>query len=204
MVVIAISGQPGAGSTTTARLLAERMHLNYFSPGRVFKDIGRGTLSSQFYYEEFKAGCDRAGLTIPSLLASDDTQGTLNLWNTPFGKDARLHKVIDDLQKSIARKGNVVLDGKLSLYMIREAHKKIWLKASRTKRAQRVYERDGLPLKEAEKMLHERETVERAEWKSMYGVDYWTQEAMAHKVIDTTDKSPSQVALEIEQGLLQN
>ncbi len=202
MVVIAISGQPGAGSTTTARLLAERMKLNYFSPGRVFKDLGKGTAHEQFYYDEFKARCDRLGLVIPSLSASNDTSGTVDLWNTSFGKDPRLHKIIDDLQKSIARKGNVVLDGKLSLHMIREANLRVWLKASRQKRAQRVYERDAIPLIDAEKLLHKRESIEREEWKAMYGIDYWMQEVLANKVIDTTNKSPSQVALEIEQGLL--
>lgn len=200
MVVIVISGQPGAGSTTTAKLLAERKGLRYFSPGRVFKDIGRGALKDQFYYNEFKRRCDRLKLIVPDFTASNDTHSTLDLWNTAFGKDPRLHKVLDDLQKSVALQGDVVLDGKLSLHMIPNATLKVWLKASRAKRAERTCYRDG-SLAEAEKKLYQRETIERKEWHDMYGLDYWTQESMAHLVIDTTDKSPSQVALDIEHRI---
>lgn len=200
MVVIVISGQPGAGSTTTARLLAERKNLRYFSPGRVFKDIGRGTLKEQFYYREFKQRCDQLSLEIPNFSATNDTKSTLDLWNTSFGKDSRLHKVLDDLQKLVALQGDAVLDGKLSLHMIPNATLKVWLKASRAKRAERTNRRDG-SFEDAEKKLHERESIERNEWHAMYGIDYWAQEALAHLVIDTTDKSPSQAALEIEQRI---
>lgn len=200
MVVIAISGQPGSGSTTTAKLLAERKGLRYFSPGRVFKDISRGVVKDQFYYLEFKRRCDKVGLIIPHFSSNNDTHGTLDLWKTPFGKDPRLHKVIDDLQKSVASQDNAVLDGKLSLHMIPSATLKVWLKASRPRRAERTRTRDGSSI-DAEKELHERETIERKEWHDMYGLDYWTQEGLAHVVIDTTDKSPSQVALEIENKI---
>lgn len=204
MVVIAISGQPGAGSTTTAKLLADRLHYHYFSPGRVFKDISRGIIQNQFYYPEFKKRCDSIKLTIPVFTQTDDTHGTVDLWKTEFGKNPRLHKVIDDLQKSVASGGNAVLDGKLSLHMIPEATLKVWLKASRQQRAKRVFDRDNLPISEAESLLGERETLERKEWKSMYGLDYWEQEGRAHLVIDTGDKSPSQVALLIEQHVGRN
>lgn len=199
MVVIVISGQPGAGSTTTAKILAEKKGLHYFSPGRVFKDIGRGNLKDQFYYAEFKRRCGELDLIVPDFSAKNDTTSTVDLWNTSFGRDPRLHKVIDDLQKSIALQGNVVLDGKLSLHMVPYADLKIWLKASLACRAERTQSRDGSDC--AEEKLHERETLERKEWNEMYGLDYWSQEEFAHFVIDTTDKSPSSVAQEIESYL---
>lgn len=204
MVVIAISGQPGAGSTTTSNILASRLNLRYFSPGRLFKDIAKGTVTDQYYYNLFKEKCDKLKISIPSRALSDDSHATLELWNSSFGKSKSFHKIIDDLQKELAAKGNIVIDGKLSLNMIPRANVKIWLKASLPARALRAAGRDSLIPNEAQQVLASREQAEREEWKKMYGFDYWEQEKQADLVIDTSGKSPEEVVSLILEKLSNN
>ena len=50
-LVIAISGLPGSGSTTIAKLLAKNLSLEYFSPGQLFKDIASGKYKEKSYSE---------------------------------------------------------------------------------------------------------------------------------------------------------
>ena len=152
MSVIAISGMPGSGSTTVSKIIAEKLKINHFSPGRAFKDLARDKAEDQFYYSMLKEFCDKAGLKIPKINATDDSNADLGLWNTDFGKNPKFHKIIDyDLQQKLAESGNIIIDGKLSLYMLKNS-KKVWLKASLEERAKRAPKRDGLSLENAKKI----------------------------------------------------
>lgn len=193
MVVIAISGKPGSGSTSVGKLLAGRLGLDYFSPGRLFKDISRGSLREQYYYDLFKELCDSKDLVIPEMMAGDDSHGDIELWNSDFGKSKALHEVIDELQLRLAEKGGIVLDGKLSIRMIKNASVKVWLEASLAVRSKRTAARDGIDFSEAKVIVGEREEVEREEWGRIYGFDYFEQRDEADLLIDTSDMIPEMV-----------
>jgi cytidylate kinase len=201
MVLIAVSGQPGAGSTTVGKALAEKLGVSYFSPGRLFKDIAEGKAKEQHYYSLFKELCDARGLKIPDMSAADDSHATNDFWDTPLGKSEELHNILDDLQKKLAETGDLVLDGKLSLRMIEKADLKVWLKASADERARRSAERDKIPFEEAKKVLLARQAKERKEWYSIYGFDYWDQEEDADLVIDTTEILPEKIVEKIVSAL---
>lgn len=193
MTVIAISGQPGAGSTTTSKVLAKNLGFNHFSPGRVFKDISLGIVKGKFYYPLLQEKCTAHGLILPDYSSSSATQGVIDLWKTEFGKSPEFHKIIDEIQKELAKKGNIVIDGKLSLRMLPDAKLKIWLKADSKVRAKRTANRESLNLQNSQSMLEKRETLERKEWNNIYGFDYWEQENDANLVIDTSSLETSEV-----------
>ena len=117
MVVIAISGKPGAGTSTISKILAKRLGIKYFSPGQKF----------------FK----------PSKM--NDTNETLDLWKSDKGKSKDFHKRIDDYQRKLAKRGNIVICGKLSIWVLKDlADLKVWLDCDFDERVRRTSKRDKI------------------------------------------------------------
>ena len=194
MPVITISGKPGSGSTTIAKLLAEKLNIKHFSAGRMWKDIARGKIKEQYYFPIFNKLCSEKNIVLPELKAQDDSTAVLLLWNTEIGKSLKFNEALDNLQKQLAQEGNIVFDGKLSIHMIPDATISVWLKGQERIRAKRLAERDDKTIFQAITMLQERETKERKEWENMYGFDYFTQEKEADLVVDSTEKSLEEVS----------
>jgi len=177
MVVIAISGKPGAGSSTVAKMVAKRLGVDYFSPGQKFFKPSR----------------------------KDDTTEALNLWKSDKGKSKDFHKKIDDYQRELARKGNVVVCGKLSIWVLKDlADVKVWLDCNFDERVRRTSERDKINLEEARKKLKEREDLEEKEWRKMYRFDRNKQKEIADVVIDTTILSAEEVVEKIVKNYERN
>jgi cytidylate kinase len=162
LVVIAVSGLPGAGTSTIARGLAKRLGIGYFSPGEVFK--GRSKSKRQ-------------------------AEAALEVW-LGGGKERSLHEYLDNLQVEKAREGDVVVCGKLSVYILRDlADFKVWVDCPLDERVRRSAKRDGTTLDEAREELVKRESIETMEWKRIYGMDRGKQKGMADLVIDTAGLS---------------
>lgn len=171
MTVIALSGEPGCGSTTTGKLLAKALGLDFFSVGAYTKEVALRT------HREPK-----------------ETRRASEFWRSKKGSSKKFHKSSDAMQKSLARKGNIVIDGKLSVHMLKNiADAKIWLKAPLSVRAKRVANRDKIPLTDARKIVDEKENLERTNWKRIYGFDYFRQEREADIVINVGSKTPEQI-----------
>ncbi|MCX6818489.1 MAG: cytidylate kinase family protein [Candidatus Aenigmarchaeota archaeon] len=171
MTVIAISGMPGCGSSTTARLLAEKMNLKFFSAGDYTKELAK---------EEAK-------------IDKNQTERIIDFWKTKRGQSKDHHMAVEELQQNIAKDGNIVIESKLGIHFIRNSDFKIWLKAPFKTRAERYVKRDGFHLEKAIGFLREKENSERANWKRIYGIDPFDQEKEADLVIDTSDKSPEEI-----------
>lgn len=198
---IAISGIPGSGSSTVAKLLAKKLAFNYFSPGQLFKDLSTGVAKQKPYFSEFEKICKTKNLQIPDFASGDDTNSLINLWDTEFGKSKDLHNSIDELQVSLSNLGRYVIDGKLSLRMLENAKLKIWLTCSLDARIKRTSGRDKIPSEGTKNLLQRREQQERKEWQKIYGFDYWNQEKDAHLTMDTTHSSPKQIVEKVVKFL---
>ncbi len=203
-LTIAISGLPGSGSTTLSKNLADSLNLDCFSPGQVFKDISTGKIINQHYFDEFNKLCLNENLILPKFEASNDSYGVDLLWRSDFGKSEKLHKIIDDLQAKLAEKKSIVLDGKLSLHMIKTADIKIWLKASDSERIKRTAQRDNISLEDAKDIVLRRGLIEAEEWKKIYGFDYRNQEELADIVLNTSSLSPKEILDKITSYIKHN
>jgi len=192
-LTIVFSGKPGAGSTTSAKLLSERLDYNFFSAGQLFKEVASGKFKDQYYSKKFNEICSVYGLKVPDLNSENDSEGTNDLWNTPFGKSPKLHNVIDALNSSLGNEKRVVIEGKLAINLIQNTDYKVWSYAPFRVRAKREAEKDNLNLRKSWKVLWERQKRERKNWSNIYGFDYWDQKEKADLTIDTSKYSPEEI-----------
>ena len=167
MVVIVISGQPGCGSSTTAKLLAKKLKLKHFSVGDWNKK---------------------------HIKKARETEKSILMWKTRKGSSRKFHIDSDDLAKKYAKKGNIVIDGRLQIRLARGYYDfSVWLWAPKNVRAQRVSRRDNISVKEAGKKISEKERLERKNWLGIYGFDYFQQKKEAGLVLNTGHKKPDKL-----------
>ena len=98
-MLITISGVPGSGKTTVAKLLADRLGLPHVYAG-------------DLYRQEAK----KRGLS-------------LEAFNELCEKDHSIDRALDEAMAARARAGNVVLEGRLAGYLAAENHLqalKVW------------------------------------------------------------------------------
>ncbi len=139
-MIITISGPIGSGKTTIARALSERFKLNHISAGQVFRDMA----------EEHKMNLQKF-----SKLAE---------------KNPEIDREVDRRQVALAKDGNVIVDGRLSAHLIKDADFKIWLKANIEERARRVSRRENIAYNVALKETLERENSERKRYREIYNI----------------------------------
>lgn len=141
MVVIALSGLHGAGKTTVARALKERLNLGYLSAGEVFRRMAeeRGMSLEEFtrYVEEHP----------------------------------EVDKQIDERTAKAAERGDVIIDARLAGWMAERADLKVLLTAPLETRVKRIAEREGRRYEEVLKETRERESSEARRFKELYGID---------------------------------
>ncbi len=163
MVVIVISGKPGAGTSTVGKLVAKRLKLKHFSTGDYYK---RKIAKSKSHSVKALA--------------------------TKEGSSKTSHKAIDKMQADLARKGNIVIISKLGIKMVKNDFS-VWLNAGIETTAKRMAKQEKIPLKEARKLIKERYANERKMFKKIYGFDTFSQERMADLVINTSNKTPKKI-----------
>jgi len=139
---ITISGLPGSGTTTVAKLLSTELSMELISAGEMFRQIAN---EKKLQLEQF------------SKLAEN---------NDDFDRQ------IDEKQGEEAMKrGNVTVEGRLSGFFVPDADLKIWLKAPVEVRARRIAAREGIAYEEALSSMKNREQSENTRYERYYGIN---------------------------------
>jgi cytidylate kinase len=170
-LVIAISGKPGAGKTTYAKEVARIFNLRYVSSGSLFRQ-----------------------------LASERGVSLIELHRIAE-KDFGIDRVIDGRAIEEAKKGDVVIEGHLAGWVLRDvADLKIFFTAPIEVRALRVAARDGVPYEEALRELKLREESNKLRAKLLYGFDL--DNLSIFDVIFNTDRLGKEVITETLKTLI--
>lgn len=138
--VIAVSGPPGGGKTTYARLIARDFGLELHSAGNIFRKIAR------------KLGVDLEEL---NKLATEDPS---------------IDFEIDRITLELGRRGNVVVEGHLVAWVLAyTADVKIYITAPLNIRVKRIAAREGRSELEVLRETLVRENMHAKRFKDYYG-----------------------------------
>jgi cytidylate kinase len=139
---ITVSGPPGSGTTTLARAIAEKHGFELISAGEMFRDLAK-----------------EKGLSVAEF-------GEL------AEKDITIDALFDVRQKEIAKaRDDLVVEGRLSGWMVEDADLRIWLNAPIACRAKRIAARDGMDEYTAREMTLQREESERVRYRNYYRIE---------------------------------
>ncbi len=161
--VIVISGAPGSGKSTYAKRLSMDLGLEYFTSGRIFREIA-----------------SRLGVSLEDLSRMAE-------------KDPRVDLEIDSRVLSLARRGGVVIDSHLAGWVLAGlADVSILVKAHPIVRVARISEREGRGMWSVAKETFLRESSQWKRFHAFYGYDI-TDYSPFDLVIDTSFLGPDEV-----------
>lgn len=154
--VVVVSGPPGSGKSTYAKMLARDLGLEYYSTGLIFRELARAR-----------------GLSLVELSRIAE-------------RDPSIDMEIDRMTLEKARSGGVVIDSHLAGLLLHSlADVLVYVKAPLMVRARRIAERDSKSVEEAVLEVLERENSQAGRFSRLYGVDAMDL-GVYHVVVDTS------------------
>jgi CMP/dCMP kinase len=155
-LIITISGLHGTGKSTYAAELAKSLGLRHVSAGMLFRRLAK---EKEMSLADF---------------------GQLAL------KDPSIDRLVDDETMREAEKGDVVIDGQLSGWVLKEiADLRIYLTAPDDVRLERIAQRDRLNLVQARRETLQREKLQTERYMIHYGLKV-NDSSVYHMVMDTS------------------
>ena len=170
---ITISGKPGAGKTTIAKLIAKKLKLKYFEMGKIAQKIAL-----------------KRKLTIGELMQ----QARI---------DPSIDEEIDAAQKELSKKeDNFIIDGRISFYFIPDAVH-VFLDVNEFVAAERIFnkkresdEPQYKSIADVQNDIRQRMLANQEQYLKYYGIDY-LDKSNYEIVIDTTNKTPEEIVKEL-------
>lgn len=169
---ITVSGLPGSGTTSLSRYLEEHHGFEMVSAGEVFRQIA----------------------------------AEHNLDLEAFGRlaeqDKRYDTMIDARQKEIAsRRDDIIIEGRLSGWMVDNADLRIWLFAPTGCRINRIISRDRVAdEKTATEITTERERCEAARYRSYYNIDI-SDLSIYHMILNSEHWGIAELGAIVDAGI---
>lgn len=161
---ITISGPPGSGKTTVAKILSEKLKIKLISAGEIFRNLA---------FEK--------GMSIEDFSKFAESNPEIDV-------------LIDRLQKEMAeREKDAIIEGRLSGWMIKDADLKVYLFADPEVRYTRIAKREGKDLSTVKRETRLREEIEKRRYQKFYSIDLedWK---IYDLIINTNRLSPEKIA----------
>jgi len=109
-------------------------------------------------------------------------------------------RTLDQTQAFLASEGECVLGSRLAIWILKEAHLKVYLKAAPEIRASRIRQREGGDLEQVMRETATRDKNDRERYLRLYGIDNDAYD-FADLVIDTSERKPELVLEDIIYAL---
>jgi cytidylate kinase len=155
-LVIAIDGPAGAGKSTVAKIIAERLGYIYIDTGAMYRALTLKALNQAYDLEDekklgtlaentdiklVKAGEDNLVLLDGEDVTAEIRDNKVSNNVSVVAKVAKVREEMVKLQRQMAQSGGVVMDGRdIGTVVLPDADIKIFLTASVEERAQRRYD----------------------------------------------------------------
>ena len=156
MIAVAIDGPAGAGKSTIARRAAKEIGYIYVDTGALYRTIGLFMLEHGVEVSNQTAVCEQLSNVQVSLafqsgeqrviLCGKDVSDEIRTAEVSMAASVvsaipKVREFLFDLQKNIAKKNNVIMDGRdIGTIVLPDAKIKIFLTASPEERAKRRYD----------------------------------------------------------------
>ncbi|RLF28573.1 MAG: cytidylate kinase [Thermoplasmata archaeon] len=174
MTTITISGSPGSGKTTVAKLLEKKLGIKHIYTGEIFRKMAE---EHNMSLQEFGSYCE---------------------------KHREIDEQIDRYQLDVLKKGNVILEGRIAGWIAYHNNIpaiKILLDADLETRTKRIMKReDGTPTEKKQEILR-REKSEAFRYKKYYNIDI-NDKSIYDLVIDSSHKTPDKIVDIITKKIL--
>jgi cytidylate kinase len=189
MPVITISRQFGAGGSSVARLVADRLHLDVVDQVLIAEIARRASLSP----EDVRA-VDERSVSLLDRLAATFTPLAAGMgvaWDPPYpdaAYDPRREVLLltQDIVREVARAGNVIIVGRGGAHLLRDhpGALHVFLHADVAFRRRIIMEREELDAAQTTRRIHQMDANRAAYNRQVYGRD-WLDVRLYDLAIDT-------------------
>jgi len=172
-ILITVSGLPGSGTSTAAKLLSRETGMEMISTGEIFRELAK---EKGYSLEEFGEVAEKNK-------------------NIDFELDKRI--------VSKAKPGRILegrLTGHMLSRSEKKAYK-VWIEADLETRIERISDREDMDLERTKELVKKREESERKRYKEYYGIDLLNKDVY-NIVIDSVENSPEKIVSKIIEGVL--
>lgn len=172
-MIVTVGGLPGTGTSTLCGLLEKELGLPYVYAGQIFRQEAAAR-----------------GMTLAEL-------------NELSGRDESIDRALDDRQLELLRRGNVILEGRLSGWL---AHNngidafKVWVVCDEDEAMRRLVARDGGEVDTQRRMTRERVAQEMDRYRRYYDADTGDL-SIYDLVLDSTATAPPELARRVVEAM---